>query len=358
MPDDLPRWAATLGARLRASGVKCDQSSAVTFAHSFPILASSDPLDLYWATRLSFVRRAEDIATFDRVFASLVLGDASDHDASDSATDETDQALGEAQAETTDEGEIASDLELLRDKDFASLTDEERAVVARLLASLAARPPARVSRRTVPARDGRALDGRRTLRAGLRAGGEPIVLHRRERRHLDRRVVFLLDISGSMKAYTRPLVQYAWAMKRMHRATEVFCFGTSITRVTPVLERSNIDAALDEVGHLVPDWGGGTLIGTALSRFLTGWGRRGLARGAIVVVCSDGLGRDDPAVVARSMAQLHRLGHRIVWVNPLAADPGYEPSARAMAAALPHVDNFIQGRNLAGIEELAAVVAS
>ncbi len=228
-----------------------------------------------------------------------------------------------------------------------------RAVIARL----AARKPRRRSRRTRPAtRRGPRPDLPRTLRRALRTEGEPFQRAWRRRRTKPRRLVLVLDVSGSMGAYARSLAGFAHAAVRAGRHVEAFAFGTRLTRITPALHSRDPDAALAALGQAVPDWEGGTRIGDSLKELLDGWGRRRPLRGAVVVIASDGLDRGDPEFLGKQMRRLSRVAHRVVWVNPLKGSMRYEPLARGMAAALPHCDHFLPGHNLASLETLADVL--
>ena len=225
------------------------------------------------------------------------------------------------------------------------------------MAQLRLRVPDRRVRRTAPSAKGRYPDLRRTIRRAMRSHGELMDQSWRARRVKPRRLVLLLDVSGSMAGYSRALLQFAHTAAR-HGAvpTEVFCFGTRLTRVTVALRHRQPDQALARAAETVVDWEGGTRIGDSIRTFVREWGRRGMARGAVVVICSDGLERGDPAALAAEMAKLARLAHRIVWVNPLKGDPRYQPLARGMAAALPFVDAFLSGHDLASLEGLAALL--
>jgi uncharacterized protein with von Willebrand factor type A (vWA) domain len=214
----------------------------------------------------------------------------------------------------------------------------------------------RRSRRRRAARRG-APDLRRTLRRSFRTAGEPIERAWRERRLQPRRLVLLLDVSGSMADYSRALVMFAHAALRANPRWEAFCFGTRLTRVTRPLRSAGHDEALRRAAAEVVDWDGGTRIGESLKGFLDEFGHRGMARGAVVVLCSDGLEVGDPELLGEQMARLSRLAHRVVWLNPLQEDPAYEPLARGMKAALPYVDDFSGGHNLATLEAVAERLA-
>jgi len=200
-------------------------------------------------------------------------------------------------------------------------------------------------------------DLRRTLRRSFRTGGEPLDRAWRRRRTRPRRLILLLDVSGSMDSYSRALVMFAHAALRTDRRWEAFCFGTRLTRVTRALEGSDPDAALTRAAAEVVDWDGGTRIGDSLKRFLDEYGHGGLARGAVIVICSDGLEVGDPDVLAEQMARLSRLAHSVIWLNPLQEDPAYEPLARGMHAALPYIDVFASGHNVASLEALGRQLA-
>jgi uncharacterized protein with von Willebrand factor type A (vWA) domain len=242
---------------------------------------------------------------------------------------------------------LASERELLRQKNFAQMTEEELAAVAALMRRLRLTRPLRRTRRREPARSG-TPDLRRTLRRSFRTGGEPIERAWRQRRRKPRRLVLLLDVSGSMADYSRALLLFAHAALQTDPRCEAFCFGTRLTRVTLALRHADPNDALRRASAEVFDWSGGTRIGDAVSGLI----RSRVTRGAVVVICSDGLDVGDPEVLRAAIARLARLSHRIVWLNPLKGDPGYEPLARGMQAALPHVDIFSSGHNLASLEAL------
>jgi uncharacterized protein with von Willebrand factor type A (vWA) domain len=254
-----------------------------------------------------------------------------------------------------------SDVELLREKDFASLTDAELALAHRLVRRIALRGPLRQSRRTRPARrrgahpHGARADLRRTVRASLRYGGEPLERHWRERVLKPRPVVLVCDVSGSMEPYARMLLQYLQAWVAARRRAEAFVFGTRLTRVTRELAGRDPDLAVARAARAVSDWSGGTRIGESLAELNRSHGRR-IGRGSVVVVLSDGWDRGEPDQLAAEMARLSRCAHSVVWLNPLKAHERYEPLTRGMQAALPHVDHFLAGNSIASLEELAELM--
>lgn len=199
---------------------------------------------------------------------------------------------------------------------------------------------------------------RRTLRRSLKTEGEPFHRAWRDRRTRPRPLVLLLDVSGSMAPYSRPLLEFAHAAAQAGRRVEVFVFGTRLTRITRLVRSRDPDAALDAVGQTVVDWEGGTRIGESLKQLLDEWSARSALRGSVVILASDGLERGDPELLAKQIARLGRLVHRLVWVNPLKGSPRYEPLARGMAVSLPHIDVFLPGHNLESLEALAETVSA
>jgi len=339
-------------------------------------LAAVDPGDrgtAYHALRAALCSRREDLPVFDAAFQS-VLGSGAPAPGPPPGLDEAGALAlprmaipsGEGPPSITEpESEVVpaawSDVELLREKDFADYTDEERRVALRAMKRLAQRGPRRPSRRTRPSRRrgsaphaGRP-DLRRTVRASLRHGGEPVDRHWREPGDRARPLVLVCDVSGSMEPYARMMLQYLQACVAARRRVEAFLFGTSLTRVTAELRGRDPERALTRAAGATGDWSGGTRIGDALAALNREQGRR-VGRGAIVVILSDGWDRGDPALLADEMARLSRSSHSLVWLNPLKAHPDYEPLTRGMRAALPHVDHFLAGNSLASLEELAALM--
>ena len=249
-----------------------------------------------------------------------------------------------------------SDMELLHSKDFAGYTEAETVLARELIARLARRGPTRLSRRTRPARRrGHSPDLRRTVRASLRTGGEPVERRWRAAALRPRALVLVCDVSGSMAPYSRMLLQYLHACVAARRRVEAFAFGTRLTRITHELSGRDHDLAMERAAAAVVDFSGGTRIGEALAELNRSHGRR-LGRGAVVVILSDGWDRGDPQQLAAEMARLRRSAHRLVWLNPLAAHAEYEPLTRGMRAAIPHTDRLLPGSSLASLEELAVIL--
>jgi uncharacterized protein with von Willebrand factor type A (vWA) domain len=354
------------GGALRAEGVPVGSGQVVSYCEGVTLLDPADIEDLYWAGRACLLSGSSDIPAYDRVFAAFfrqagaslratvapgTVVPAVVPSAVPTVAARPTRRAGERAA-----GTGASSLEALRHKPFSECTPEELAALRALMARLELDPPRRRGRRTEPYRHGPRPDLRRTLRRSLRAGGELAEPAWRRRRLRPRRIVLLLDVSGSMADYSRALLQFAYSAARGGRLVEAFCFATRLTRVTGALHRPDPDAALGRASEEVLDWDGGTRIGESLREFRRSWGQRGLARGGVVVICSDGLERGEPEVLADEMRRLRRLSHRIVWVNPLKGDPSYEPLARGMRAALPHVDVFLAGHDLSSLETLSGLL--
>jgi uncharacterized protein with von Willebrand factor type A (vWA) domain len=333
---------AAFGRALRAEGLPVGPGRVASFCRAAALLS---PGDLYWAGRATLVARRDQIPVYDRVFRSFFGGDEAPAASQRRRPAET--------VVVEEEIALASPIELLRRKSFARCSPDELAQLAALMERLRLAVPARRSRRVAPARSG-LPDLRRTLRRSFRTAGEPLERRFRARRRRTRRVVLVLDVSGSMADYSRALLVFAHAALRTDRRWEAFCFGTRLTRVTRALAVSRPDEALERAAEEVVDWNGGTRIGECLKTLLDEYGHRGLVRGAVVVLCSDGLEVGDPELLAEQMARLSRLAYRVIWLNPLKGDEAYEPLARGMHAALPYVDVFAAGHNLASLEELGS----
>ncbi len=371
MPEGLGlRVTGKLGmllASMRAGGSRAGMGELLAAHRALAAVTPGTRKEAYFALRAALCSRHDDLEVFDAAFEACFgpdPGEAALRELAEAGTVVLPKAPGGGPpAETTAPEGIEttldvvpaawSDVELLRSVDFADLTDAERAAAQHLLRRLGTRGPRRPSRRTRPSRRrGAHPDHRATLRASLRHQGEPVDRRWRESTHRPRPLVLVCDVSGSMQPYARMLLQYVHACVASRRRVEAFAFGTRLTRITRELERRDPDAALARAAGAVADWHGGTRIGEALAELNREHGRQ-LGRGAVVVVLSDGWDRGDPDELAGEMARLGRCAHRLVWLNPLKARPGYEPLTRGMAAALPHVDDFLDGSNLRSLEQLA-----
>ena len=369
MPEDgftglLVRFAG----ELRAAGLAVGSGDVLVYCSALSQLDPSDLVDLYWAGRATLVNRHDDIARYDEVFRRFFLGDAGPDDELTlmlRASLAAQGALAIPSVEPGDPGEeddavlgwMASDVDALKHKSFAACTPDELAALRRIMARIRLTPPRRRTRRTAAARSGTRPDPRRTVRESMRLHGEPARLYWRRRKVRLRPLILILDISGSMADYSRSLLQFAHSARRSAGRVEVFCFGTRLTRVTGAMDCRRPDEALERAARAAFDWDGGTRIGDSLDVFVRDWARRGLCRGGIVVICSDGLDRGDPAVLAAAMERLARLSHRLVWLNPHKGDdPAFRPSTLGMMIAAPHLDLLLSGHDLASLEKLAALL--
>ncbi|MFN8442020.1 MAG: VWA domain-containing protein [Caldilineaceae bacterium] len=267
------------------------------------------------------------------------------------------QNLEEREEPYIDKIQTYSDIELLRQKDFGSLDDDEAQTVRKLMSSILWHIEPRRTRRTEITSRGRLIDLRRTIRRNVRYGGEILELTVRERKVKRRPVVLLCDISGSMERYSRILLQFIYVVSSRLDRVESFVFSTRLTRITRSLRYRDVNQALAEASRSVTDWAGGTRIGEAIKQFNYQWARRVLNQGAIVLIISDGWDRGDVEVLAHEMERLHRSCHRLIWLNPLLGDADYQPLVRGIQAALPHVDDFLPVHNLASLEQLAKLLA-
>jgi uncharacterized protein with von Willebrand factor type A (vWA) domain len=367
------------GRHLRNKGLNVGTGRIVTFLRAAGALSPATRRQLFLAGRASFVSRPEDFhlyrKSFDEYFgralleetlSALLRSPAPQIRVEDPAgllesEEGAMSALGEPSDEADDQDEvevrmIASAVERLKHKSFDQLSEQERAHCYSLIRHMRVSMPERRSRRLHQAPKGARFDFRRTLRSSLRTEGEPFKRAWRHRRIKPRPLVLILDVSGSMSAYARALLQFAHAATATASKVEVFAFGTRLTRLTRALRRADPDDALAEAAALVQDWEGGTRIGHSLAQLLQGYSQAASLRGAVVVLCSDGLDRGDPDVLAAQMSKLTRLAHRVVWVNPLKGSPRYQPLQRGMAAALPHLDVFVPGHSVASLEALAELL--
>jgi len=354
---------------LRTAGLAVGSGDVLTYCAAMVPLDPTDLLDLYWAGRTTLVTRHEDITTYDEVFRAFFLGE--DNPLRELVTlkahpDAETRAIlnlpstepsGKEHEEHAPLGLRASDVEALKHRSFAACTPEELAALRRIMAGIRLTPPKRRTRRTRPARSGRSPDLRRTVREALRTFGDPAELRWQRRGSRPRPLILILDVSGSMTDYSRNLLQFAHSAKRAASKVEVFCFGTRLTRISKALRTRSVDDALEQAARAVFDWEGGTRIGDSLGTFVRDWGRRGLCRGGVVVICSDGLDRGDPDVLAKAMERLSRLCHRVVWLNPHKGnDPDFRPATLGMMVAAPHVDVLHSGHDLSSLEELAKLL--
>jgi uncharacterized protein len=363
------RDLVTFGRVLREAGMEVGPGRVADALRGLDHVDISRQEDVYWTLRTTLVARREDLATFDRAFDAWFLRRAAraperravdpralSKDAKRVRRD-TRSAPEAAPADGEPDSVGHSAHEILREKDFAAMSPEELAAARALIAEMATDRPTRKSHRLRRHRRGRVLDMRALARDSIATGGDPVARRFRRRAESPRKLVVLCDVSGSMEPYSRALLLYLHAVVRSGRGVEVFAFGTRLTRLTPELAARDPEQALARAAERVVDWASGTRIGASLKHYNDVWGRRALTRGAVVLVASDGWERQDHELVGREMARLHRAAYAVVWVNPVKGSPEYQPLAAGMRAALPSIDRFVTGHNLASLEALGGLLA-
>jgi len=353
---------ARLGREMRSRGASVGVGELLGAHRALAAIDPADPRQAYLALRASVCSNHADVGRFAAAFAACFGSEPSAPPPIDPVATAVLPRVAVPEAvpgplDLADPGELrpsaASEVELLRCKDFADYSDAERATARAILARVARRGPTRLGRRTrAVARRGSEIDQRATLRAALRHAGEPLERRWREPVPTQRRLVLICDVSGSMEPYARMLLAYAHACIQARKRCEAFAFSTRLTRITRELSRRDPDAAVRRAADSAGDWSGGTRIGDAIAALNREHGRR-LGRGSVVAILSDGWDRGDAEVLEREIERLARCSHRLVWLNPLKATPGYEPLVRGMRAALPHVDLFLAGNTLGSLEQLA-----
>jgi uncharacterized protein with von Willebrand factor type A (vWA) domain len=345
-------------------------SKVTTFVEALGRVGLEEKLPVYWAARCTLLSNPGEVDAFNRAFEVFwerkALSRLEIAVPSVSVSLATDAGEDDSEINGDNDGNAGpiiqlrySPVETLREKDFAECTAAELNELRKLMGSLRLGSTTRASRRRVRSKHQTQIpDMRRTIRRAVSLGGEPIERKflRRDRR--PRRLILLVDVSGSMEPYARALIRFAHATVVGRTRVEAFAIGTRLTRVTRELSSLDPDAALDAASDAVSDWSGGTRLGSTIRDFNDQWGIRGMARGAIVVILSDGWDRGDPQILSEQMERLHRVSFRQIWVNPLKHTPGYAPLAKGMAAALPHTDQFIEGHSFESLERLAEAVTA
>jgi uncharacterized protein with von Willebrand factor type A (vWA) domain len=392
----LPELAASFSQRLHAAGVPVTPGMSEAFAHALAITKPVSRRRLYCVARAIFVTGFQQVATFNRVFTEVFGKGAKPNPNLQVETEEAPPEVDELDSQTPDvdlnapreggdtasqsseedmedededqDGEVskeqlmpiaeASREEVLQEMNFQALKSSELASLYRLMLRLQLATPIRRTRRKKRGRRGEHIDMRRTLRKSLQTGGDPIRLSRKKRRVHPRRLVMLCDISGSMEPYARAYLQFLLAARATGPYSEAFVFATRLTRLTRQLSGRHPQRAIRRATEAVPDWSSGTRIGDALKTFNDRYGRRGMARGAVVVILSDGWERGDPELVAREMERLARLAYRIVWVNPRVVAKDFAPRAGGLVAALPYCDALVSGHSLKALHEVADAIAA
>jgi uncharacterized protein with von Willebrand factor type A (vWA) domain len=355
---DLPAFVGAFTRRLHDAGLPMTPARSADLAHALDLVRPVARRRLYWTARAVVVTNPTQVKIFDAVFAA-VFGTRAVPRPDAPPPPQTHEGVlpgeGEGEASFDVEVPMPSDVEVLAEKRFDALEPHELAQLYQLMTRLRLETPHRLTRRYEHGR-GRHVDMRRTLRRSLRTAGEPMRLAHRRRRVQRRRLVLLCDISGSMEPYARGYLQFLTSAAGSDRRAEVFVFATRLTRLTRALASRNPERAIQRAAETAPDWSSGTRVGDALREFNDRHGRRGMARGAVVVIISDGWERGDPALVGREMERLARLAHRIVWVNPRVSAERFSVQAGGMRAALPHCDALVSGHSFNALGEVVAAI--
>ena len=350
---------------LRAAGMAVTPDRTGAFVEAVALTGFHDRGATYWSGRATLCSSLDDTELYDKAFTAWFTPLPEESRPTvrvpaarqPQASLEPESGAGDVSVDDLVAAR-ASAAEVLRHRDVGTLSEQERAQLATLFDTLDVVPPLRRALRQRPHHRG-SVDLRRTLRAQLRSGGELASLRRRRPGVRHRRVVMLIDVSGSMQPYADSLLRLA---HRIVRATpyqvEVFTIGTRLTRISPALRVRQPDEALAAAGRLVPDWSGGTRLGEVIGAFLSRWGRRGLARSAVVVIASDGWERGDAQLLGEQMRQLQLLAHAVIWMNPHRGKPGYAPIQTGIQACLPHLDRMVAGHSMATFAELLEVIAN
>jgi uncharacterized protein with von Willebrand factor type A (vWA) domain len=353
---------------LRFHGLVIGSDDVITYLSAISVLDASDIMDVYWSGRIALVRKKDNIPLYNKRFQAFFLDigetepDARKVKLKSSANagatlevPNVEQGLpGEVIEDETRLGYMASAADISRHKAFADCSDEEINRFRKLISMLKVSPPKRRTYRTQTTPKGKVLDMRRMARETMRSLGEPKDLMYIKRKEKLRSIVFILDVSGSMADYSRNLLQLAYSARRANTKVEVFCFGTRLTRITKSIDKRTPDEAMRLAGESELDWDGGTRIGDAIAAFVKESRRSRLGRGAIVVICSDGLDQGEPQALDKAMQTLSRLAHKVIWVNPHKGDnEDYKPNTIGMMIADPYIDRIFSGHNYKSIEEFA-----
>jgi uncharacterized protein len=380
----LAEIAAAFGHRLHAAGLGVTPERSARFAESIVLVAPENVDALYWVARATLVTAREQIPIFDRVFNEVFQGifnltnfgqppdiaappapsvdspgeqrESGESRQSDGTPEITNATPGDSASDETETDHASmlaavSSIERINERPFSELTAAELELIRQLIIQLPLVPPLRTGRRARMHHHGNKWDVRATLRAAHRTGGDPIKRVMRKREPKPRRIVFLADVSGSMEAYSR-IYLHLMRSAVVSVDAEAFVFATRLTRLTRALSGPFADTAYQEAASVAQDWSGGTTIGPAIKDFLDRFGRRGMARGAVVVIISDGWETGNPNELAVAMSQLSRLAHHVIWVNPRKAAVGYQPLVGGMAAALPYVDTFLSGHSMNSLRDV------
>ncbi len=353
------------GQELRVAGLSVGTDDVLSFCQGVSQLDPSDLVDVYWSGRSTLVKRKDHLDIYTRIFRRFFLNEennkAQDTKMKFKSSTNTQAVLDIPDVESGSPGSaeeeikmglISSTSEIYRNKSFKECNPEELASLRRMISKFKLSTPKRVTRRISSNSKGSKIHMRKMVREFMRRHGEIKEISYIKRRKKLRPLIFILDVSGSMADYSRNLIQLAYSARKANSRVEVFCFGTRLTRITKSLEKRNPDEAMRIAGQAVLDWDGGTRIGESISSFIKGWGRDGMSRGAIIVICSDGLDRGDPKILEEAMSKLSRLSYKIIWMNPHKGDSmKFEPNTLAMIVCDPFIDLVVSGHNLESLEQ-------
>jgi uncharacterized protein with von Willebrand factor type A (vWA) domain len=360
------------GQELRSAGLVIGSDDVITFCNAVGQLDPTDILDVYWSGRTTLVRRKEAIEPYNNTFRRFFL-DISEEETNIAkkkikASVNTTATLEIPEVEQNQPGDgieeskmgfMAATNEIFRNKAFSECSPQELASLRKMMSTLRIAPPVRKTRRLQSTPKGKRINMRKLVRENMRSLGENRGIFYSIRKEKLRPIVFILDISGSMADYSRNLLQLAYSARRANQKVEVFCFGTRLTRITKSLSKRTPDQAMELAGSEVMDWDGGTRIGDSITTFIKKWGRTRVGRGSIVIICSDGLDRGEPAVLAKAMQDLSRIAYRVVWMNPHRGDSEkFVPTSLGMIVADPFIDEVVSGHNLKSLEEFSRKLVS
>lgn len=347
---------------LRSSGVAVSTDRARTYLHAVSLLDAGHLAMVRASGRATLCACPEDLARHDAVFTAWFRPEGNPQVSPTDSSSVTSAPFGRDEDSGTGEdaeelATSASDLEFLRKRDVAVMDADQRSQLDAMIRTLQPRLPTRRTVRRESCRRGE-IDVYRTLRQQLRSHGELTELRRRRRKTRDRRVVLIVDVSASMRPYADALLRFAHVLTsraRSRGSVEVFTLGTRLTRVTAQFSTADPHRAVEQAGEHIPDWAGGTRLGDSLRAFINS--SRSLARGAVVVILSDGWERGSTDALAAQVECLQRLAHKLIWINPHSGKQGYQPVQRGIVALLPYVDELVAGHSLATFTEALEVIA-
>ncbi len=356
---------------LRTAGIPVSLEQSLEFGEGLTLVNVGDKEQVYHTARCLLLNRHENLRLFDTIFnrfwrqttgqmqTAQPMPIAPRHNVKkqerfDISTYMAFKAKqGDQEVEMNDKAGTSSDIEILRKRPFSEMRPEELETIKQLMQQMEWQVSLRKTRRRVPNNQGDQLYLRKMMRKALTTGGTPIQMHYSARKIKQRPLILIADISGSMEKYSRLMLQFFYAISHRLKNVESFVFGTRLTRITHQLKIKNIDTAVSQAAREVNDWSGGTRIGASIHSFNHLWSRRVLRRGAVVIIISDGWERGDLTQLKKEMRYLQHRSHRLIWLNPLAGQPSYQPLVSGLTAVMQTIDDFLPIHNLQTLEELA-----